>query len=96
MLEETLMCPRFISPTDRKKPDAIRYHIIDIYFEELNKVLNLQREQGEEIHLSNEDIERPLRVTVAENTNKVARKRAKEALRFWEQENKSRDEEMEE
>ncbi|KAI9313941.1 hypothetical protein BX666DRAFT_1863614, partial [Dichotomocladium elegans] len=26
-------------PTDRKKPDAIRFHIIDIYFEELDKVL---------------------------------------------------------
>lgn len=83
------------SPTDRSKPDSIRYHIIDIYFEELDKILELQREQGEEIHLDMEAIKRPLVVSSKDAINKVTRKKAKEALAVRKQQEEEEKEEDE-
>lgn len=80
---------RWSSPTDRTKPDAIKYFLIDIYFEELQKILELQVEQGEEIHLNEEQAEEPFRVLASSCMNKTVRKKAKEML-------ESRQEESEE
>lgn len=83
------------SPTDRSKPDSIRYHIIDIYFEELDKILELQREQGEEIHLDMDAIKRPLVVSSKDAINKVTRKKAKEALAARKHQEKEEEDEKE-
>ncbi|KAI7887353.1 hypothetical protein K492DRAFT_105138, partial [Lichtheimia hyalospora FSU 10163] len=94
----TMLLEGPLHPTDRSKPDSIRYHIFDIYFEELDKVLELQREQGEEIHLDNDAIKRPLVVSSKDAINKVTRKKAKEALAArvqQEQEEKEQDESQE-
>ncbi|KAG2227293.1 hypothetical protein INT45_004248 [Circinella minor] len=74
-----------LHPTDPKKPDSIRYHIFEVYFEELDKVLELQKEQGEEINLDMELIEEPIRVLATDSVNKVVRKKAKAALADWEE-----------
>ncbi|KAI9499530.1 hypothetical protein BDB00DRAFT_794361 [Zychaea mexicana] len=81
-----------LHPTDRKKPDSIRYHIFDVYFEELDKVMELQREQGEEVHLSMESIERPIQVAATESINKVVRTKAKATLAAWEEVKKAEEE----
>ena len=57
-----------------------------MYFEELDKVLELQREQGEEINLDMELIEEPIRVVATDSVNKVVRTKAKAALAGWEEE----------
>ncbi|KAJ8652790.1 hypothetical protein O0I10_011596 [Lichtheimia ornata] len=93
----TMLLEGPMHPTDRSKPDSIRYHIIDIYFEELDKILELQREQGEEIHLDMDAIKRPLVVSSKDAINKVTRKKAKEALAARKQQEKEdEDEEKEE
>ncbi|KAI8062300.1 uncharacterized protein B0P05DRAFT_556454 [Gilbertella persicaria] len=74
-----------LSPTDRKNPDAIRYHIIDIYFEELDKVLE-SRSDEEETKVNMEEISRPLVVLSKEGSTKLLRTKAKEALASHEEE----------
>lgn len=73
----------FYSPTDRKNPDAIRYHVIDLYFEELEKVLDDVRaklEDDDDLDVPMEEISRPLTVLAKEGSTKVLRTKAKEAL----------------
>ncbi|CAO3654790.1 unnamed protein product [Mucor hiemalis] len=72
-----------LSPTDRKNPDAIRYHIIDLYFEELEKVLDDVRaklEDDDDLDVPMEEISRPFTVLAKEGSTKVLRTKAKEAL----------------
>lgn len=72
-----------LSPTDRKNPDAIRYHVIDLYFEELEKVLDDVRaklEDDDDLDVPMEEISRPLTVLAKEGSTKVLRTKAKEAL----------------
>ncbi|KAI9279749.1 hypothetical protein BY458DRAFT_501536 [Sporodiniella umbellata] len=66
-----------LSPLDRTKPDAIRYHIIEIYYEELDKVLESVEEESEP---SMDEINRPLVTLEKEGLTKVLRKKAKEAI----------------
>ncbi|KAI8390046.1 hypothetical protein BD560DRAFT_451962 [Blakeslea trispora] len=87
-----------MSPTDRKNPDAIRYHIIDIYFEELEKVLDDVRsrsDDSEDLQIPMEEINRPFVTLAKEGTTKVLRKKAKEALETHEEEMKAMNEEEE-
>ncbi|KAK5114885.1 hypothetical protein LTR62_002044 [Meristemomyces frigidus] len=63
-----------LSPANVKVPDGLRYHIIDIFVDELEKV-DVKRECDVEVVLE------PLRVLRSETRNKQARKRAVEALR---------------
>ncbi|KAI7865513.1 hypothetical protein BDF14DRAFT_1883460 [Spinellus fusiger] len=77
-----------LHPTDRTKPDSIRYHIIDIYFGELVKVLDELREtlkDGDVLEIPMEELETPIRVTATDNINKVTRTKAKEAIRQYEE-----------
>lgn len=57
---------------------------MQIYFEELEKVLDLQREQNEDFDLPVESVQRPITVTAKSNVNKVVRTKAKEALKNYE------------
>lgn len=75
------------SPTDRKNPDAIRYHVIDLYFEELEKVLDDVRaklEEADDLDVPMEEISRPLTVLAKEGSHKTLRNKAKEALKAHE------------
>jgi ribosomal RNA-processing protein 1 len=77
------------SPTDRKNPDAIRYHIIDLYFEELEKVLDDARaklEDADDLDVPMQEISRPLVVLSTDATTKTLRTKAKEALKAHEME----------
>lgn len=77
------------SPTDRKNPDAIRYHVIDLYFEELEKVLDDVRaklEDADDLDVPMEEISRPLTVLAKEGSHKTLRNKAKEALKAHEME----------
>ncbi|KAK4516858.1 60S ribosomal protein L32 [Mucor velutinosus] len=78
-----------LSPTDRKNPDAIRYHVIDLYFEELEKVLDDVRaklEEADDLDVPMEEISRPLTVLAKEGSHKTLRNKAKEALKAHEME----------
>ncbi|KAG0746303.1 hypothetical protein G6F57_000173 [Rhizopus arrhizus] len=72
-----------LHPTDRTKPDAIRYHIIDIYYEELEKVLDDARLQSEkdDLDVPMEEINRPMTVVAKEGLTKILRNKAKEAMK---------------
>ncbi|KAI9481444.1 MAG: hypothetical protein EXX96DRAFT_566762 [Benjaminiella poitrasii] len=78
-----------LSPTDRKNPDSIRYHIIDVYFEELDKVLDdiqSRLESSDDLDVPMEEINRPFTVLSTEGQTKLLRKKAKEALETHEKE----------
>ncbi|KAF7726603.1 hypothetical protein EC973_008567 [Apophysomyces ossiformis] len=86
----TMLLEGPLHPTDRTKPDAIRYHIMDLYFEELDKVLDkLQDSQSSDEDMESgipmDELERPLRVLAKEASYKVTRKRAQENLRQHEE-----------
>ena len=57
------------SPTDRKIPDSIRYHLSDIYLDELEKVVSAQLESLPE----DEDIEIPTTELLDAFTNLLAK-----------------------
>ncbi|KAG2207961.1 hypothetical protein INT47_010945 [Mucor saturninus] len=81
-----------LSPTDRKNPDAIRYHIIELYFEELEKVLDDVRarlEDEDDLDVPMEELSRPFTVLAKEGSTKVLRTKAKEALAAHEMEMKA-------
>ena len=87
-----LLIQPLFSPTDRKNPDAIRYHIIDLYFEELEKVLDDVRaklDDDSELDVPMEEISRPFVVLSKEGSTKVLRTKAKEALQAHESEMKA-------
>ncbi|KAL0078769.1 nucleolar protein,Nop52-domain-containing protein [Phycomyces blakesleeanus] len=88
-----------LHPTDRTKPDSIRYHIMDIYFGELVKVLDEIRESMDEddvLELPLDELERPIRVTATDNINKVARTKALEAIRQHEEQDDEDEDDEEE
>ncbi|KAI8968590.1 hypothetical protein BDF20DRAFT_897187 [Mycotypha africana] len=80
-----------LSPSDRQNPDAIRYHIIDIYFEELRKVIEGTHTEGKEdddekekVNVDEvplEELSRPITVLSTEGSTKILRNKAKEALK---------------
>ncbi|CAO3630965.1 unnamed protein product [Cunninghamella blakesleeana] len=75
-----------LHPTDRTKPDAISFHIMEIYFEELEKILEQQEQEEEDLDVPMEAIIRPLNVLSTDAINKVTRKKAKEILKEYEDE----------
>ncbi|CAO3629617.1 unnamed protein product [Cunninghamella echinulata] len=75
-----------LHPTDRTKPDAIAYHIMEIYFEELEKVLEQQEQEEEDLDVPMEAITRPLTVLSTDAMNKLTRKKAKEILKEYQDE----------
>jgi len=70
-LEGLEKCP--LSARDGKVPDGLRYHVIDIYVDELDKA-DVKRD------VSFDEALAPLRKLGEGTLSKVVRKRAKEAL----------------
>jgi len=64
-----------LSPADGKVPDGLRYHILDVYVEELDRV-----DTPRSGVLPLEVVLGPLRALERESPNKAVRRRAKEAL----------------
>ncbi|KAK9464340.1 hypothetical protein V1512DRAFT_268574 [Lipomyces arxii] len=61
--------------TDLKIPDAIKYHIIDIYIDELEKAI-----EGVEETLPISELMKPFDTTLTKSHNKTVKKRVKEEL----------------
>ncbi|KAI8370660.1 uncharacterized protein BYT42DRAFT_595329 [Radiomyces spectabilis] len=97
----TMLLEGPLHPKDRTKPDAIQYHIIDLYFEELEKVLDDLRaqldedEEEKDLEVPMEALTRPLTVLSTDAVNKVTRKKAKEAIHAHEEEMKAMKEDAE-
>jgi len=64
-----------LSPKDMKVPDGMRYHVIDIYVDELEKA-----DEKKEGKMPVELLLRPLQAISRESATKKVRERAKEAL----------------
>ncbi|KAF2094871.1 hypothetical protein NA57DRAFT_45844 [Rhizodiscina lignyota] len=64
-----------LNPTDNKIPNGIRFHVFDIYADELEKV-----GAGESEDVPIESLVKPLEKIRKESPNKVVRERAKDAL----------------
>lgn len=64
-----------LSPADGKVPDGLRYHVLDVYVEELDRV-DTPRCGGLPVGLLLE----PLRRLERESPSKAVRRRAREAL----------------
>ncbi|KAI8338889.1 hypothetical protein BC941DRAFT_350337 [Chlamydoabsidia padenii] len=74
-----------LHPTDRTKPDAIVYHIMEVYYEELRKVIDavLNDEETDQDNLPElpmDELMRPIIVLSTDALNKTTRKKAKAAL----------------
>jgi ribosomal RNA-processing protein 1 len=63
---------------DVKVPNGLRYHVIDIYVDELERVGVLEEDEGREDRL--EKMLAPLRTLAKESPTKTVRSKAKEAL----------------
>ncbi|ORZ21570.1 putative ribosomal RNA-processing protein [Absidia repens] len=79
-----------LHPTDRTKPDAIVYHIMEVYFEELEKVMEIQQESASDEN--DDDLSAPMNllmepiVTLSTDAlNKTTRIKAKQILREYEE-----------
>jgi ribosomal RNA-processing protein 1 len=66
---------------DQRIPNGARYHVIDIYVDELERVgvLGSQEEEVKDVDVVEKLLE-PLRTLAKENPTKTVRKKAKEAL----------------
>ncbi|OCL05110.1 nucleolar [Glonium stellatum] len=64
-----------LNPTDMKIPNGMRYHVLDIYVDELDKI-----DEKREGKMPLERLLRPLQVLEKESLMKAVRKRAQEAL----------------
>lgn len=65
-----------LNPTDSKIPDGLRYHLIDIYVDELD---NVSSEKESKMPL--EIILEPIRSLGRQSPNRIVRKRVKELLK---------------
>ena len=64
-----------LNPTDAKIPDGLRYHLMDIYVDELD---NIDPVKGSEMPLEN--ILEPIRYLGRQSPNRIVRKRVKTLL----------------
>src|ERR1700712_380647 len=64
-----------LNPTEKRIPNGIRYHVIDIYVDELEKI-----DEGTEADMPVEILLAPLRTLVKEGPTKIVRERVKEVL----------------
>lgn len=65
-----------LNPTDSKIPDGLRYHLIDIYVDELDNVSS-----EKESNMPLEIILEPIRSLGRQSPNRIVRKRVKELLK---------------
>ncbi|ORX51636.1 hypothetical protein DM01DRAFT_1337141 [Hesseltinella vesiculosa] len=87
-----------LHPTDRSKPDGIKFHILDIYLDELNKVIEQQQEgmdDDDELAVPMGQLLRPIHVLCTDDVNKITRRRCKQIIKNYEQEMEQEDEEDE-
>ena len=64
-----------LSPTDRKVPDGLKYHVLDVWVPELDTM-----DKDKSAKCPVEMIMRPVRTLEKEGVTKVIRERAKESL----------------
>ena len=65
-----------LNPTDAKIPDGLRYHMIDIYIDELDAV-----DPNRESEMPLETFLGPIRLLGRQSNNRIIRKRVKEMLK---------------
>lgn len=68
---------------DLRRPNGMRYHVVDIYVDELERVGVLGKAGEDEVEVDKELVERllePLRKLAKDSPTKTVRKKAKEAL----------------
>ncbi|KAI8068698.1 hypothetical protein BC940DRAFT_237722 [Gongronella butleri] len=88
LLEEPL------HPKDRSKPDGIKFHILDLYLDELNKVIEQQQEElddDDELAVPMGQLTRPLYVLSTDDMNKITRRKCKQLVRDYEQQMEEQD-----
>lgn len=64
-----------LNPTEKRIPNGIRYHVIDIYVDELEKV-----NKETEVEMPVETLLEPLMAVVRESPTKIVRNKVKEVL----------------
>lgn len=64
-----------LNPTEKRIPNGIRFHVIDIYIDELEKV-----DEETDAEMPVETLLEPLRAVVRESPTKIVRNKVKEAL----------------
>jgi ribosomal RNA-processing protein 1 len=64
-----------LNPTEKRIPNGIKYHVIDIYVDELEKV-----DEETEAEMPVETLLAPLRSMVKESPTKIVREKVKEVL----------------
>lgn len=64
-----------LNPTEKRIPNGIRFHVIDIYIDELEKV-----DEETEAEMPVETLLEPLRSMIKESPTKIVRERVKEVL----------------
>jgi len=67
------------SPSNPKVPNSIRYHIMDIYVDELDKIVPLEK-ADETFQIVIVDLVKPFVKIRKEGVDKVAKQKAKELL----------------
>ncbi|QDS74491.1 hypothetical protein FKW77_006957 [Venturia effusa] len=71
----TVLSTTPLHPTEKRIPNGIRFHVIDVYVDELEKV-----DEETEAEMPVETLLEPLRVLVRESPTKLVRNKVKEAL----------------
>lgn len=64
-----------LNPKEKRIPNGIRFHVIDIYIDELEKV-----DEETDAEMPVETLLEPLRAVVRESPTKIVRNKVKEAL----------------
>jgi ribosomal RNA-processing protein 1 len=64
-----------LNPTEKRIPNGIRYHVIDIYVDELETV-----DEGTKADMPVEILLAPLRTLIKDSPTKIVRERVKEVL----------------
>lgn len=71
----TVLSTTPLNPTEKRIPNGIRFHVIDIYIDELEKV-----DEETEAEMPIETLLEPLRAVVRKSPTKIVRNKVKEAL----------------
>ncbi|KAE9968491.1 hypothetical protein BLS_005843 [Venturia inaequalis] len=71
----TVLSTTPLNPTEKRIPNGIRFHVIDIYVDELEKV-----DEETEAEMPVETLLEPLRAVVRDSPTKIVRNKVKEAL----------------
>jgi ribosomal RNA-processing protein 1 len=86
--EQIALLEKFpLSPRERKVPDGLRYHVLDVYLDELERALGQGSNEGEDGEAISEEpresvarLLAPVEIVAKEGLSKGVRLRAKEVL----------------